>query len=216
MESFKTLKQKHEVEIIVKKSRFIGIAFPCDSVELFEKELESIRIKYPGAKHYCYGYRFIENIINERYQDDKEPSGTAGIPILEVIRHHKLLQCGVVVVRYFGGTLLGTGGLSRAYSDAARDVLNGANIVRHVHALECEVIADYHFSGKLEYFMNSEKIPILDTKYTDYVKYTIVVEQDNYDYVNNSIKNLGSNQIQINVSRKVTGYYEKNTFIEAI
>jgi uncharacterized YigZ family protein len=215
MDAFKTLKSRQEAEIIVKKSRFIGIAFPCDSVELFEKEVERIQNKYSGARHYCYGYRLIEeNIINERYQDDKEPSGTAGLPILEVIRHHDLLQCAVVVVRYFGGTLLGTGGLSRAYSDAARDAINASEVIRQIEALECEIVADYHFSGKLEYFLNSENIPIVDTDYTNHVVYTVVIKKEQYDLLDHQVKNIGSNQIEFYTRRDVSGYFEGKDFIE--
>ncbi|WZL82545.1 YigZ family protein [Vallitaleaceae bacterium 9-2] len=214
MERFTTLKNQQEAEIVVKKSRFIGIAFPCDSVDVFEKEVERIQRKYPGARHYCYAYRFLENIINERYQDDKEPSGTAGLPILEVLRHHDVLQCAVVVVRYFGGTLLGTGGLSRAYSDAARDALAASIFITQVKAVECEIRADYHFSGKIDYYLNTENIPVVDTQYADQVTYTVVVEKEQYDQVENDLKNIAANNIQFVYMRDVSGYYEGKDFIE--
>lgn len=214
MDRFTTLKNHQEAEIVVKKSRFIGIAFPCDCVDVFEKELERIQRTYPGARHYCYAYRFLENIINERYQDDKEPSGTAGLPILEVLRHQNLLQCAVVVVRYFGGTLLGTGGLSRAYSDVARDALLASTFITQVQAIECEIIADYHFSGKIDYFLNTETIPVVDTQYADQVTYTVVVENDRYDHLDQALKNMGANQIQCIRMREVSGYFEGKDFIE--
>ncbi len=208
MDTFKSLKTHQVIENNVKKSRFIAIAFPCDDVEVFEKELDRIQRKYPGARHYCYGYRIQEQCVNERYQDDHEPSGTAGLPILEVLRHHDLLQCGIVVVRYFGGTLLGTGGLTRAYSDAARDAVVAATLVEHVEACEIDVVCDYHISGKVEYYLKTNQVTVIDTEYTHQVVYQILIEKKKVNQVEKELMALVGGQIRFEKSVDVTGIRE--------
>lgn len=116
---FKTVQNCDEIIIIEKKSKFIANVFYVESVNEAEKKISDIRKLYPDAKHNCYAYRVFENdMVIERQSDDGEPSGTAGAPIINILKKRDFINVLVVVTRYFGGILLGTGGLVRAYSEA--------------------------------------------------------------------------------------------------
>ena len=117
-------------EIIINKSRFIGYASPCSSENDALTFLQSIRDEHKTATHHCYAYIIGENCGIMRYSDDGEPGGTAGMPIMDVMRTKSIVNCCIVVVRYFGGTLLGTGGLVRAYTQSAQAALSASGIVR--------------------------------------------------------------------------------------
>ena len=120
MEEYKTIQKEESVEIIEKKSRFIGQAFMVETTEQAEEILKQVKRKYYDAKHNCYAYRILEKEqILQRSSDDGEPSSTAGAPILNVLEKNKLVNVLIIVTRYFGGILLGTGGLVKAYSEAA-------------------------------------------------------------------------------------------------
>ena len=117
-------------EIIINKSRFIGYAAPCSSENEALSFLQNIRDEHKTATHHCYAYIIGENCGIMRYSDDGEPGGTAGLPIMDVMRTKSIVNCCIVVVRYFGGTLLGTGGLVRAYTQSAQAALAASGIVR--------------------------------------------------------------------------------------
>ncbi len=117
-------------EIVIQRSRFIGEARPCASEEEALAFLKSVRDATPDARHHCYAYIIGKNEGIIRYSDDGEPGGTAGMPMLSLIRAEKLVNCCVVVTRYFGGILLGTGGLVRAYTQGCRAAVDAAGIVR--------------------------------------------------------------------------------------
>lgn len=213
MNSFKTILNRVEILNHVKKSKFIGIAFPCDSISDFEEKLSLIKKHHSGANHHCYAYRISESILIERYQDDKEPSGTAGVPMLDVLKGQDLRECGVVVVRYFGGTKLGTGGLSRAYSDACRDSLELADIVSKEEAYYVTILVDYHTSGKLEYYINSNKIALMNTEYNNNVSYTVAIPTVNYDMFANEVNELTNGQGELTKSDSLIGFFNKSEFI---
>ncbi len=127
---YKTIKKPIESELIEKKSRFICILNPSSDTNEVEQILASIRKQYPGARHYCYAYRIkSDGSIIEKYSDDGEPNSTAGVPMLNVLKQQEMENVLAVVVRYFGGTLLGTGGLVRAYSGAVIQSLDLAEII---------------------------------------------------------------------------------------
>lgn len=123
MEGFNTLSKMIIGEQVIDKSRFIGIAVPLTTLDQIEKAMQKIREDYPNARHYVYAYRLHDGFI-EKSSDDGEPQGTGGRPILEILQHRNIWNILLVVVRYFGGILLGTGGLSRAYGGTARQVIN--------------------------------------------------------------------------------------------
>lgn len=213
MDRFKTVLEKTEVLNHVKKSKFIAMVFPCHSIIAFEEQLASIKKEHNSASHHCYAYRITENILLERYQDDKEPSGTAGLPILDVLKGQELSECGIVVVRYFGGTKLGTGGLSRAYSDCARDVLEKAEIVSKEEAKYITIEVDYHVSGKLEYYLNSNEIPLIEVDYNKNVIFTVAVASNKVELFQDEMNELTNGQGVLTIIESLVGCFTKNHFV---
>ena len=128
MNPYRTLRQSASDEFIINKSRFIGYAAPCETEAEALAFLQSIRTKHKDATHNCYAYIIGQNAGIMRYSDDGEPGGTAGLPMMEVLKHQGVVNCCCVVTRYFGGVLLGAGGLVRAYTQSAKDALDAAGI----------------------------------------------------------------------------------------
>lgn len=127
MEEFRTVEERREGEQVVNKSRFIAIIVPISTTDEVEKELDRVRRDYPNARHYVYAYRIHEGRL-EKSSDDGEPQGTGGKPVMDLLQHKGLWNVLLIVVRYFGGILLGTGGLVRAYGGTARQVVEQAAI----------------------------------------------------------------------------------------
>lgn len=137
---------EHRESIKVQRSEFIGVAFPVDGSESFGRDLLRIQREFHNATHHCWAWRWFDgNDVREQSSDAGEPSGTAGRPILQAIESAELFDTGVVVVRYFGGVKLGTGGLGRAYRDAARGVLAG--VLRQTRYLYTRVVVEVPYSG---------------------------------------------------------------------
>ena len=157
-------------EIVEKKSRFIAEVFPVVSEDEISAHIEKIKKEYWDARHHCWAYVIGQDPGTERMSDDGEPAGTAGKPILEVIRGRGLTDVLIVVTRYFGGTLLGTGGLVRAYTQAALEGLGHAGILRKVPGVRLRIGTDYTGLGKIQYLLARREISILDTVYTDRVE----------------------------------------------
>ena len=151
-----------------KKSRFIATVCPVTSSEQAMQEIEKLRSKYWDARHNVYAYTLLEGQI-KRYSDDGEPSGTAGIPILNVLEKMELQNVLIVVTRYFGGILLGTGGLIRAYGQAAKNGIENAGIVQRCLCNIIAVSCSYTQLGKIEKFAQQQNIKIKDILYTDKV-----------------------------------------------
>ena len=168
-ENYKTIYAGGEGEITEKKSRFIA------TVRLVEKEedalafIEEMKKKYWDARHNCYAYSIGEHREFTRCSDDGEPSGTAGRPMLDVILGEDIYNVAVVVTRYFGGVLLGTGGLVRAYSGAVQAGLGESTVIEKHHGISLALTADYTAIGKLQYIAAENQLPVLDTEYTDKV-----------------------------------------------
>lgn len=164
-----TLAEPVQAEIIEKKSRFIGYAAPVESEEAAQAFLQEIRTKHRDATHNCYAYQVGEHNQYQRSSDDGEPSGTAGRPILEVIKGSGLANVIVVVTRYFGGTLLGTGGLVRAYSATAAAALAAGEAVRLIAAAEFSLTVEYQHWQRLEGWLAANSYPVQDVRFTDKV-----------------------------------------------
>lgn len=137
MTEFKTILESNiQAEIVEKKSRFIANLFYIESADEAEKKIKEIKKKYHDAKHNCFAYLIYENgEVYKKFSDDGEPSGTAGAPMMEIIEKENLRNVLIVVTRYFGGILLGTGGLVRAYSDSLKAALGNATLVSKVHRI---------------------------------------------------------------------------------
>ncbi len=149
----------------IKGSRFIADAFPITSEEEVHTRLAEIRAREPSATHHCYAYRLGLSGDLFRYYDDGEPAGTAGKPILRQIDAHGLTNTLIVVTRYFGGTKLGTGGLIRAYGDAAREVLKKANIVERYLQQPLEIRFPYAYTSSVMRLLHRYNVEVTDTSY---------------------------------------------------
>ena len=168
---FCTLKEASTAEIVEKKSRFIANSCHIESKEEAEEKINLIKKKYYDAKHNCFSFSIVDKDGNllEKSSDDGEPSGTAGAPILNVIRKNNLNNVLIVVTRYFGGTLLGTGGLVRAYTDATRAGIENSDIVEKIPGRRVDIAMDYTDLGKLQYMLAQNEVLTEDTEYTDKV-----------------------------------------------
>lgn len=174
----KIIKEEYTGEVAVKKSKFIATLKPATTEEEAAKYISSLKKKYYDARHNCSCYIIGKGDIIKS-SDDGEPSGTAGRPMLEVIKGEGLYDIVCVVTRYFGGVLLGTGGLVRAYQDAVKAALDKALLFKTVTVDVIEVISDYNNWAKAEQFLRSNNITIADIGYSDRIKAIIEVETDN-------------------------------------
>ncbi len=175
MEPYKILYRGGEGELVEKKSRFIASTRPVESEEEALAFIEEIRKKYWDARHNCFAYVTGEKGQLQRCSDDGEPSQTAGRPMLDVLLGAGIRNICVVVTRYFGGTLLGTGGLVRAYSGAVQEGLKNSVVLEKRQGSRLVVRTDYNGIGKIQYVAGQMGITILDTEYTDQVTVTFMV-----------------------------------------
>lgn len=179
--NYKILYQAGEGEIVEKKSRFIATIRPVESEEEALSFIAEMRKKYWDATHNCTAFVIGENHEQMRCNDDGEPSQTAGRPMLDVLLGEDVHNCCAVVTRYFGGTLLGTGGLVRAYSAAVKEGLRNCQILEKQLARKLTVETDYTGLGKIQYILGEEKISTLDSQYADKVSLTLLVPVDQLD-----------------------------------
>ena len=175
LKPYKTLIQAGEDEFIVNKSRFIGHGKPCETEAEALDFLASMRAKYRDATHNCYAYIIGPNMGVMRYSDDGEPGGTAGMPIIEVMKARGVTNAAVVVTRYFGGILLGAGGLVRAYSQGAAVALNACGVgVMHPTARYLMDVP-YPMLNRVEYRLKSEPVLVEDKTFAENVTLTLLV-----------------------------------------
>ena len=170
MNPYRTLRQFASDEFIINKSRFIGYAAPCETEAEALAFLQSIRTKHKDATHNCYAYIIGQNAGIIRYSDDGEPGGTAGLPMMEVLKHQGVVNCCCVVTRYFGGTLLGTGGLVRAYSGAARLAVEAAEFVSVSRCVDICVHIEYPLYERVARLASDCGAKTLDTCFTHEVE----------------------------------------------
>lgn len=157
-------------EIIEKKSRFISHVQAVESVEEAQEFIEAVKKKYWDARHNCSAFSIGETNPLTRCSDDGEPGGTAGKPILEVIQGSGICNIVIVVTRYFGGILLGTGGLVRAYTDAAKAGLENSVIIEKVPGIRVKIDTEYTDLGKIQYILAQNQVTVENTEYTDKVE----------------------------------------------
>lgn len=174
---YRTVYEGGEGEVVEKKSRFIAAAAPVRSEEEALKFIESVRKRYWDARHHCYAYVIGERGELQRCSDDGEPGGTAGKPILEVITGEEIRNVVLVVTRYFGGTLLGTGGLVRAYSSAAKEGLASSVIITKIPGVKLRIGTDYTGLGKIQYILGQKGLETLDAAYTEKVELEALIPE---------------------------------------
>lgn len=177
-EECKIVYQGGEGEIIEKKSRFIATVAPVRTEEEALSFIESVRKKYWDARHNCFAYVIGERNGLARCSDDGEPQGTAGKPMLDVLLGNGLHNTAVVVTRYFGGVLLGTGGLVRAYSGAVKEGIASSVIITRIRGVKLEIRTDYTGLGKIQYILGQREIRILNSEYTEAVRLEVLLAEE--------------------------------------
>lgn len=188
-------------EITEKKSRFIANVFPVESEEEAVKIIEETKKKYWDARHNCYAFVLKDGI--SRCSDDGEPAGTAGRPILEVITGATVCNVLIIVTRYFGGTLLGTGGLVRAYSKAAKEGLLASQVVEKKSGKKIIIKTDYSGIGKLQYITAQMELAVIDTRYAEAVEMELVASDADVNiFVKKAIEAL-SGQVEIDTDNDI-------------
>ena len=177
LKKYRTVFEGSEGEITEKKSRFIATVLPVHSEEEAIGFIEQMRKKYWNATHNCFAYVIGEHFEIQRCSDDGEPGGTAGKPMLDVLMGEELHDTAVVVTRYFGGTLLGTGGLVRAYQAATKAGLLASTVITKYLGKEYVIGTDYTGLGKIQYILAQRKLFVRDTEYTDSVKIHVPIPE---------------------------------------
>lgn len=170
-----TIQDDAQIEISEKKSRFIANVFRVKNQEEADKHLAVLRKNYWDATHNCYAYQIGERNEIQRFSDDGEPQGTAGKPILDVLKGQDIKDTLIVVTRYFGGTLLGTGGLVRAYGKAAKEGVVEAGLIEMLKIRLFELQMTYTLSGKVQYLLAEKGYVIRETRYLEVVTFVVEV-----------------------------------------
>ncbi len=176
----KTISEKITNELIIKNSKFITIIYPITSIENIQGLIDETKLVYPKATHYCYAY-----IINDikRSSDDKEPSGTAGTPMLNVLTKENYTNILVITVRYFGGIKLGAGGLVRAYSKSVKEALNIATTIDLELGYRVQITASYSKQKELDYLLKNALI--IKKEYQEKIEYEVLISKDSIQALNN-------------------------------
>lgn len=196
---FKTIEKENSAEIVEKKSRFIANIYNVESKEEAEEKIKQIKKKYYDAKHHCFAFSIIEeNGITQKSSDDGEPSGTAGAPILNIIKSNNLQNVVIIVTRYFGGILLGTGGLTRAYSEAAGKVVEQSELIQKEPGMEVELEIDYNDNEKFKYYCQKNNVNIIKIEYTENILYKIELNEKEYKKIEERNK-TNNKQLDINI-----------------
>ncbi len=178
-----TLKQPGSDEVTINKSRFIGYASPCATEEEALAFLKSIRDRHKDARHHCYAYVIGKNKGIMRYSDDGEPAGTAGLPMMDVLKSRDVVDCAVVVVRYFGGVLLGTGGLVRAYTQGCKIALDAAGPVSMELTKSYGCAVPYSCWDPMNYALEKTSARVTDVEYTDQIRFRLLVRAEDENQV---------------------------------
>jgi len=192
-----------------KGSKFIGHLIPITSKEDFESKLNDIKSKYPDATHHCYAWRLNPTNIKEFSQDDGEPSGTAGKPILNKLKSYEMVNCGCVVVRYYGGTNLGTSGLIQAYGQSTELCLEKAKRYTIISTQNIEITYPYHLQKQIDQLKNRFDLKEIDAQYTDKVRLIMACRSEQTDTFEQALQKLEHKGLSM--TNKGSGYVILNT-----
>ncbi|WP_313637554.1 YigZ family protein [Paenibacillus sp. FSL K6-0276] len=207
LEQYRTVRSSGSKEVVIRKSRFIGHVMPVENEEEALLFIEDIKKKHWNATHNCSAYVIGERDEIQRQSDDGEPSGTAGKPILEVIRNQGVKNVAIVVTRYFGGIMLGAGGLIRAYTDGAVLALEAGEVITRVLRREVFVEIDYTWLGKVENELRRRGIQTGETLFTDKVTLLCLPRNDEGDAFMAWITDLTQGQALVTEGRRI--YYSE-------
>lgn len=197
MQSYRTLHEFGRDEFTVEKSVFIGHVKPVETEEEAREFIDEIKSKYKDATHNVWAYTIGETMNIQRYSDDGEPQGTAGIPTLEVIKKEDLRNVVVVVTRYFGGVKLGAGGLVRAYIKGAKIGLEAGKIVEKKPFIEVDISVDYTLLGKIQNELANREYTVKDIEYTDSVNIIVYCEKERLETLSSLITEITSATAEI-------------------
>lgn len=189
MESYLSIKNEAVVHLEEKKSKFIGSVFKIDTEDDAKEIIKDTRTKYFDATHNCYGFITLDGKI-KRYSDDGEPSKTAGVPILDVIEKQNLRGVLIIVTRYYGGTLLGTGGLVKMYQSSAISALDSAEVVLYEEYQIYSIIIPYNLKAKIDNIFLKENFVIVSENYTDSIEIFVQIKKDDTDRLFEIISDL--------------------------
>ena len=195
IEEYTTVNGAGQDEITEKKSRFIGYAAPVSTADEALDFVKSIKKKHNDARHNCFAYALRDGSV--RYSDDGEPQGTAGQPILDVLARGGIADCVVVVTRYFGGILLGTGGLTHAYSAAAKLAVNAAGIVEMKRMLVCSLCCDYSIYGSVQTLIAKHAAIMSDSVFEDNVRLELLCLPENADDFAAELTEISSGRLKL-------------------
>lgn len=182
-----------KTEIVIKKSRFLSFIKRTESEEEAKAFIADIKKEHKAATHNCSAYIVGKSALIQKADDDGEPQGTAGVPILEVLKKEELYNVAVVVTRYYGGIKLGAGGLIRAYSQGASSAVQEAGRAVEVPVIPLTVTLDYTFTSKFEHFLGTTDASIVSQDYTDKVSYVIHVKEKGADDIISTLREITSN-----------------------
>lgn len=193
---YKTIRRKGADEVIINKSRFIGYACPVETEEEALTFLKEIRTKHKDATHNCYAYAIGQNMGIMRYSDDGEPGGTAGLPMMEVIKNQNVTNVCVVVTRYFGGVLLGAGGLVRAYTQGTVIALKAAQVV--VMEKSCRYLCEvsYPLWDRVTHALKSQPVQLLSSEFSTAVTFSLLMREKDAEPVLQALVQLTEGQIE--------------------
>ncbi|MBS4960486.1 MAG: YigZ family protein [Clostridiales bacterium] len=212
LEFYKTILKEGQAEFVEKKSRFIATVCPVQSEEEARKFIDLMKKKYWDATHNVFAYQIGERNELQRFSDDGEPQGTAGLPVLDVLRGQDIKNVVIVVTRYFGGTLLGTGGLVRAYGRCAKLGLESAGIIEiglyHKFSIRC----DYSLSGKIQYEIARKNYILEKTNYTNEVEFLVYVLDKISKGFMTDMTEISNGQALITEEEQRYGWWDGNQF----
>lgn len=202
LKNFYTVDKEIEEEIYVKKSQFIASIFPITSEDDFNKKLSIIKKKYKDAKHYVFSYRLSNGI--ERYSDDGEPAGTAGVPILDVLRGKNICNVLVIVTRYFGGILLGTGGLVKAYSDVVKMAIEKIELKEKFLATEYSIVIPYNKYSTVQKYCYKNDFFITESSFSEIIVLNILIREEKEEKFIKELSEILDGKVKfVNVKRNI-------------
>ena len=213
---YRTIKQEASDDFIEKKSTFIGHIKRVQNEEEAKKFINKIKSEHREARHNVYAYVIGENLGIQRYRDDGEPQGTGGIPVLEVIKKAEITDACVVVTRYFGGILLGAGGLTRAYTKGASIAIKAAGIVEKVRAARVIIELDYELLGKLQYLIEQKGWFLEGIDYGERVILKIIGEEDDNKELMEEVRALSKGKSNCEVEDYSLYFKEEGKYLEDI
>ncbi len=193
--TYRTVSKEFSFQFKEKGSRFMAFLFPIQSELEFKKRMAELKSEFPDAVHHCFAFRLISETKLERFSDDGEPSGTAGKPILGQLRSADISNCALVVVRYFGGIKLGTGGLIKAYKTVAKQIIETANIVPDELKTEVKISCAFEQSGKITGLLKKHRVEILKKKGSDSLELEIRVPICEIKTLENEISRIENSRI---------------------